>query len=260
MSVIEALWPDKFTSDNIPQWQCPTCQRGLMALKGKLLNCYESASSKKENAEWLPTTVPWSKGVFTCILICNNTRCQETVALTGTYEIEEFWPIDMFSGNPQLSYTEVYTPLTSVPALHVFNLSEHIPMPVNNAIAESFKIFWLDPSSCANKIRTAIEVILTQQNISKVEVVKGKKKYLPLHKRIAMFREIYVDEGEKLEAIKWIGNEGSHGDAITKKDLIDAYDLLSHIIHRLYDTEAERLKRLSRDIVASKGPVRRPSL
>ncbi len=262
MKIDMTLWLNKFTLGNIPHWQCPTCQLGWVGLKPKHFNLSESSASIKENSEWLPTIVPWSKGVFSCILICNNKKCQESVALTGTYEVEEVWPVDEISGEPQRSFDEVYTPLTSVPALHLFTLSEYIPKAVALAIAESFKTFWLDPSSCSNKIRTAIEVILTEKKIPRFELKKNKgRNRLILHKRIQMFGAKYVkykDEALKLEAIKWIGNEGSHSDnKITKEDLIDAYDILNHLVHKLYETETQRVERISKKIVAQKGPIRR---
>ena len=40
-----------------------------------------------------------------------------------------------------------------------------------------------------------------------------------------------VDLADRLEAVKWLGNEGSHGSEVSVDDLYDAFDLIADFLH-----------------------------
>jgi hypothetical protein len=75
-----------------------------------------------------------------------------------------------------------------------------------------------------------------------------------LHKKIEAFRQIKPEVGDHLLAIKWIGNSGSHAAILTKKDLLDAYELMEFSLQQLYRDRERRLNRLSQEINLQKGP------
>ncbi|CAB4957324.1 unannotated protein [freshwater metagenome] len=69
-------------------------------------------------------------------------------------------------------------------------------------------------------------------------------------------------------AVKCIGNEGSHADALISRDVLAGADVLGHALRLLYDTSAEELQRLIRwtneatglPRTASAAPRDRPSV
>ncbi len=256
MAVNKTLWLSEFKVSDLPHWPCPTCHEGWLTLEPRTYHTSESESSKKENSKYVAANVPWAKGVFSCILICNNRRCRESIALSGCYDVQEEWLDDELSGQPYQTYSDFCIPITFVPTVHLFAVPKFVPQIIAEAVIDSFKTFWLDPSSCANKIRTAVEVVLTHKKVRKIEIKNNKKKHLTLHKRIQLFKISHPSAAEKLEAIKWIGNEGSHSNKTSKEDLIDAYDILSSLLHQLYETETERIVKLSKKIVSKQNPLR----
>ena len=256
MAVNKTLWLSEFKISDLPHWPCPTCHEGWLTFVPGTYHTSESESSKKENSQYGAANVPWATGVFTSILVCNNRRCRESVAFSGNYDVKEEWLDDELSGRPYQSYSDFCVALTYVPTVHLFVVPEFVPQTITEAVIDSFKTFWLDPSSCANKIRTAVEVILTHKKVRKVEIKNNKKRHLTLHKRIQLFKITHSSAAEKLEAIKWIGNEGSHSNKISKEDLIDAYDILSSLLHQLYETETKRIVQLSKKIVSKKKTLR----
>jgi len=58
-------------------------------------------------------------------------------------------------------------------------------------------------------------------------------------------------------AIKWLGNAGSHAEgAVTLDDVMDAYDLIDHVLQELYTQKARKAKALAKLINKKKGPKR----
>lgn len=58
-------------------------------------------------------------------------------------------------------------------------------------------------------------------------------------------------------AIKWLGNAGSHSQkTVSRDDVIDAYELLEHILQEIYMQKTEKLKTKAQKINKMKGPVK----
>jgi hypothetical protein len=76
---------------------------------------------------------------------------------------------------------------------------------------------------------------------------------LTLHERIERFRRDDVAAGRALMAVKWIGNEGSHGGRLDKKDLLDGFELLEHALSEVFGRRSKRLAAIERRITRRKG-------
>ncbi|MCP9760666.1 DUF4145 domain-containing protein [Aquitalea sp. S1-19] len=105
-------------------------------------------------------------------------------------------------------------------------------------LQQSFSLYWLDEASCANKIRLAVELLLDviEPPIQRRSIgVKGRA--LNLHQRLELLGK--TDEGlmQRLLAIKWLGNAGSHESAISRSDLLDAYTILEHVLYERFERE-----------------------
>ncbi|MCC6246009.1 MAG: DUF4145 domain-containing protein [Gemmatimonadaceae bacterium] len=124
-------------------------------------------------------------------------------------------------------------------------------------VNRSFSLYWSDAKACGNAIRCAVEELLTAQRVNKSagKPKPGKhRQMLSLHKRIELFAKAKPDLGDKLLAIKWIGNAGSHVDPLKKDDLLDAYEIMAFVLDELYVQRSVHVGALVRAINRNKGP------
>ncbi|WP_207514993.1 DUF4145 domain-containing protein [Longitalea luteola] len=254
MAVTRTIWKNWFTENNIPSWPCPSCNKGTLIGDKKDIKSYEAISSQKLHREedWDPEQI-W--GQFTGNLKCDV--CEETVVIAGKMAVEAEHVYDEQYEGYNFEYIEILQPNIFVPTLNIFELHKDVPEEVCNAIKESFKLFWIDSSSCANKIRTVVELIMDEQKVPKTYKDRGKRKGYSLHKRIELFKAAKSEEADLLMAIKWIGNSGSHvNDELKKDDTLDAYEILDLVTTRLYEKDSHRIKALSKTINKRKKPIR----
>ncbi|NUK27898.1 DUF4145 domain-containing protein [Streptomyces lunaelactis] len=82
-----------------------------------------------------------------------------------------------------------------------------------------------------------------------------------LHQRIENFKKMkpdYSDAADALLATKWIGNVGSHEDALKISDVLDGAEMINFALVEIYDTSRDAVKRMAADITARKGmPARK---
>ncbi len=65
----------------------------------------------------------------------------------------------------------------------------------------------------------------------------------------------YKNLAEELEAIKWLGNAGSHSHkTISHDDVLDAYDLMEISLEEIFDNKKLKAKRIAKKINKHKGP------
>jgi hypothetical protein len=235
------LWQIKsFIIENIPKWICPTCNVGLLLhTKNQLLE--ETSDSKKNGQEE-------STYHFSFSLKCNNPDCEEIVICTGyahddVIVDEDFDPKhDEFGGSLEI----VYTPYYFYPNLNLIKILDNLPQDLKYMLESSFSLFFTDYSSCANKIRLFLEHLL---NYLKVKKGKGKNK-LKLGQRInelqkhPKFKNIF----NLINAIRWIGNEGSHDDSLKRNDVLIAYELLEKIFEEIFEKRTINLDKKAQAI------------
>lgn len=255
MAITRTIWKNPFTIDNVPQWTCPSCKSGTLIGDKKTIKIVESVGSKatRGHDEW---DQGWVSGAFGGEIKCNNPKCAETVLIIGKMDVQADQEYDEQYGGWTSAYYEYLFPKAFMPALHIFFVHQDIPDSIKKAIAESFKVYWIDTSSCGNKIRTVVELIMDEYKISKIYTDKGKRREYSLHKRIELFKAIKPQEAEQLMAIKWIGNSGSHqNDDLPKDDILDAYEILEHVTVKLYEKDSHRIKKLSKAINKRRKPI-----
>lgn len=229
-----------------PDIYCPNCNNVLTYQQGSLT---EEETSKSQ---------PNSKDyIITCKYHCEY--CNEPVIMMGYgYSENQFVIYDDPNFNKDLI---LYTPHSFIPTIHLFNIPSKCPLDVREQIIKSFSLFWHDIDSCVNKLRMSLELLMDSQRINKTETLsKGRrtKHQLTLHKRIELFKEKNQKVGELLEAIKWIGNKGSHANKkLIVNEVIDAHDLLEHALNELYEPKIDALYDLAKEINKRKGCLSR---
>ena len=257
MAISRTIWKNDFMANSVPAWTCPSCSKGILEAEEKMITTYKSAFSTKSLMDDEDFEIEWTTGWFGGRLICSNKKCNEVVLIAGDMQVvnEPEWD-ENGNGIAMSHFIEILTPRYFVPAIHLFVVNEDIPSLIKQAIEDSFKIYWIDSTACANKIRKIVELIMDDQEVVKTYVESKKRKQYTLHKRIEFFKEKKNEEGEFLMAIKSIGNTGSDiSEELSKDDVLDAYEILEHVSAKLYDKGSSRIKKLSKAINKNRKPI-----
>ena len=144
-------------------------------------------------------------------------------------------------------YDNSFTPTYFEPHLKLFKIPKSCPKEMVLEIENSFKLFWTDLSSCVNKIRISVEILLNEQKVKRFELKGGKRYPLSLHKRIMAFTNTEVKDN--LLAIKWVGNSGSHSGEVETIDALEVYRLLEYSLNKIYNSEEKEIKKSIRRMV-----------
>jgi hypothetical protein len=244
-----------FKKGHSPEWLCPTCGKGSLKIKKDTFHSEELRNSRDHtHEEWDPE---WISSVYACLFYCTNDNCKEVVASTGICQVvcdDE----DDYLGNPVQVYNERFYPKYNTPPLRIITLPANCPTSISESIEESFYLFIASPSASANSIRVAAEHLLTELKIRRFELIKGKRRFIPLHNRILLLPSDYSNIKDLLLAIKWLGNAGSHSrEIIGIEDVMDAYELFEHILDEIYVMKDKKLKKMAKKVNKKKGPMRR---
>lgn len=254
MALKRQLWTPPF--ETFPSWPCPVCETGTMELIDGSLNIVETGLSRAMHNElpWEPT---WIVERFTAMLECNNVECKEVAAVCGrTRHVD-----DHDYERQELNWTRLFDPDFFCKAPPIFPIPENCPDQIRRELKRAFSLIWSDIGSSANRLRSSIEVLLDEQKINKTKVTSGQKRVrLSLHERISLFHTKNADAALPLEAVKWLGNVGSHAnfDTLDINDLLDGFELFEHAIERVYVRHQEHLKKLASEINKKKGKRRKP--
>ena len=215
-------------------------------MQAKRIAVHETPASKRARAseDW---DFGWIEQRFAAVLVCSS--CGEPHAVAGMVDVHEDW--DPESG-PE--YSDDYRPQFFLPAPHIITIPKKSPDSVSTELQASFALFWADPAAAANRIRVAVEALLTAWRIPRrSRQGTGKFRWNSLDARIKEFQTKHPTLGEQVMAIKWLGNAGSHA-RITVDDVLDGYDLMEHVLTELYVQPHRSIKKLTRSINARSGP------
>ena len=242
-----------FTKSSPQDWQCPTCQKGLLRIKNGTFFSNESSLSKSAHGhdDWDPG---WVSSVYSCLLECSNDSCKETVSSTGEGFVD--WDIEHDEdGYPQQVYGDFFKPLFFQPHLKFITTPENTPDEVLVKLNESFQLFFSSPSAASNHVRAAVESMLNDLNVNRYRVSNGKRRLINLHQRIDLLPSKYTELKELLIAVKWLGNAGSHsGKDLTADDVMDSYEIMEHVLSEIYGDKTTKLKALAKKVNKAKGP------
>ena len=225
------LWLHSFGQNNFPNWTCPRCEIGVLRPIEKTFS-YEASGDITSEIIKYGEYFEYDSYTFrySVLLKCNNYNCQECVASCGHGYVQT----EHVSGTQEGKFFNVFDPKYFYPALAIFKIPKECPVEITEKIKTSFQLFFSDAPAAANHVRKTIESILTDRGIKRFSSVKGKRKSINLHGRIVEFEKKDPENAKKLFAIKWLGNEGSHTDTITKNDVLDAYEILEFVLDDLY--------------------------
>lgn len=247
------LWLKHFYDEEIPAWNCPTCEVGVLELdewvnrepkfsRPAMVSVFDASSERAWNEEGYP----YPDGVFSAILRCHRSECREKVAVCGNFGTEE-----RYISRDDYGRSAARWPFMFVPSLRFFHIPDKCPDNIKSEVVAAFAVYWSDTNSCLNRIRTAVEVILSYM---KIPIADAKMKRIDLHRRIEILEKTEPRVAGHMMALKWLGNAGSHAGVVKSEDALDGFELLEYILRDRFDT----LKAISDAIRKKKGPRRHP--
>lgn len=255
MPVKRNLWKELLTLTHVPSWHCPSCDGGYLRWKPKALHFSETKESRRAfgHEAWEPD---WREFRFSGILICNNENCQEPISLAGHGHVKEV----QISDNGDFDYENVFYPEFVSPSPPMIPVPGICPKPVVAELQKAFIASWGDIPAAANHVRSVVERLLDFLKVPKTKLnSNGERCRRSLHERIISFASIDNSLSESLQAVKWLGNVGSHSDEISRDDVFDAFDILEVIFDELFVKHRERMKKIVSVINTKKGPAKRLS-
>lgn len=208
---------------------CPNCIEGKLIPIGNRYLLDETPNSIEMNS----LGGYYSKEyIFSIHLKCSSGNCEQYVAVSGDRIVYDTKKED----TDEIETITSYNPKSFYPAPNIIKIPQECSELFTQTLKESFSLYWLDLSSCANKIRLSIEVLMSDFNISKSH---------SLHKRIEIFGKEYETVSKYLLSVKYIGNEGSHNPKVERDDILSAYQLLDYTLEILYVDNSEKEKKIS---------------
>lgn len=232
-----------------PRATCPECGVGSVGFENATHNA-DRASQAILDLHHVGQGPPDELvGTFVGTLRCDNFKCRRALSMGGD------WQLVINEGDPALGqFGDIYRLRYVNPALPIISVPESTPEAIKNAIENASVVLWISPSAAANQLRQSVEELLTARRVKKTTINKnGKRVHLSLHDRIAAFSRTSPEIAEALEAVKWIGNDGSHDNTLTVEDVLQGAEILDLAIKALYDKSDARLRAKARAINKAKG-------
>jgi hypothetical protein len=254
------LWGAEFTASGQLPWTCPSCEGGRLFIVPNSLRTGQTRTSA-DGQQHEASEPEWVDGRFACMVACHH--CTGAIAVAGKFRFQDDRFHDEVLGESG-DYERYFSPSFFSEPPNIIQIPEETPDRIRERLVESFRLYWNDPESALNRIRSALELLLTAQRVNRT-AGRGKGRprgrFLTLHDRIQKYSLQRPDLAEPLLAAKWLGNAGSHATIISRNDVLDAYELLEHVLDELYVRRSHRVGALSRAINRRRGPrsARKPS-
>jgi hypothetical protein len=227
---------------------CPECQEGKLEIIKKNISLVEYDKYNKEVQSYDDFDIEWLKYGFCGFLECNS--CHEKIVFAGKSIPNSGY---YFEDEGPEYYDQLIIEYIERPP-YIIEINNKIQKEVKENLIDSFKLYWIDINSCANKIRICLEIIMDLFKIQKYKIKNNKKRSLSLHERISIFSKNDASLESILTSIKWIGNYASHNDRINKEDVLDGYLLLEYALKKIYNDNEEEIFKIAKSINKNKKP------
>lgn len=249
------IWLQKsFINSNPINYNCPKCNTGILDISG--LNSKILPGQEEMEMYNYPYGIEY---IFVGLLTCKNTTCKNVVSISGNVFKDIQGGYQLPNGEYVEEYYHIYHPKHFFPPLKLIEISKNVPKEVASQLNLSFSHFFNDLSSCSNRIRNSIELILDDLKApKKFKDSKGKLKvFKTLHHRIQNYQK--KSRNKKITnfllALKIIGNEGSHIGNVAVDDVLDAYEFLEFILDFTYDKKMKNIHQKASEIVLNNMPL-----
>lgn len=235
-----------------PPWPCPTCNKGVLNKDDGAWSDAETGPSKFAQAHdaWDPE---WIERRFAGLLVCGNAACGERVAIFGNVTIEED-NYQEYTGEWVQDFSDAFEVLGLSPAPIPISVPDETPEEVRDRLRDASGLIWQSSEASANKLRQAVEHLMDFKRVKKILSSKGKRRKLTLHSRIEEFEKKDPVNSELLLAVKWLGNSGSHAGGLSRKNVLDGFDIIEHVLRNMFDKSSTKIVRKAKAINRKRGP------
>lgn len=240
MAATRDLWGRSFPDDDIPAYPCPECDRGTLRYAPKSRREMTGDNWKQALQEGLidPTDVV---ARFHLFLQCSIDKCGSVVSVHGDSQLTEREAWD----HQQDRFFHVLTPHGMDPAPPLATVPESTPEPLKNEFATAFALFWIDLGACANRLRIIVEKILDHQGVTAGVLAR----------RIEAYKGAQPGHADTFDALRFVGNIGSHEGEASREAVLDCFELLQDAIAELFGERTTKLAGMKKRIIAAKGRV-----
>lgn len=241
----DKLFHTHFRSENLPTWPCPMCGANS-------LSCSDEDFSKQYKVPFEPNHPDFSPDcieyVFSMNLKCTIPSCGGRAVCIGSGDVLQEY---LHDGSGDWDWFDSLEVKYFEPPLRLFTPPNGTPSGVIKALETSFSTFFSSPSTSLSTLRAALEVLLGEMDVSSVE---ENGTFLSLARRISSLPENYRKIIEPANAIRWLGNDGTHsGYHIRRSDVVDGYNIFEHILVELYPEQRASIGALVERINREKG-------
>jgi hypothetical protein len=229
------LWQDRYSQNNPPFWPCPACDRETMQPILKSLVVRQPAGA-------ILMGVKPTEGAhrFSQFFQCAIRECGDILVVVGHADLDP--NPDSTSDHDKFIYTLFPFGIHRAPP--VIEVPLETPDSVREELLISFKLYWADLGSCANRLRISVERALDELGIP----TPGT-----LNQRIDAFKDVDADHAETFHALREVGNVGSHLGNVTRETLLDAFEIYEDALRNLFGGHKLRIESLKQSIRAAKG-------
>jgi hypothetical protein len=244
MAFERELWDNRFPQSGVPAFPCPNCSKGTLQYDSKQFWKIEpqySASAHGHN-DWDPS---WVTERFTMFLKCGVVKCGEVVVVSGSTSVEEIY-------DEEFGYAleGLLAPVLMTPPPPIIRVPEKTPKAVQEELQMAFQLFWSDLGAAATKIRTSVERLMDHFKVSRFRRVKGKLQPIALYSRIEAFitKNGKVVHKDHLHALRVVGNLGTHSNAATRSDVLEAFQIYEHALDELIGKKSAVIAKLAKKL------------
>ena len=242
------LWGRIFKKDSVPNFPCPRCGIGQLVADSKTMRIVEPTYSKSAHnlEEWEPD---WTIERFSFSLNCSSSDCGEIVNVIGDTTVVE-------DTDEEVGWHLVtaLVPRAMYPRPRMIEVPDGTPHQISEQLDIAFGLFWVDIGSAANRLRTSVEYLLDDLKVPRQGFRKDNSAFeLDLNGRIQAFQKQDPTLGETFDALRMVGNLGSHTGELTQEAFLDSLEIYEDALAEIYGQRSKRLAAMRSKIISSKG-------
>lgn len=176
---------------------------------------------------------------------CTESSCDEVYYVIGQWGKFTKYGAGLSIEKEGSDFERWFFPSAFEPTLSFFSCEQSTPGTILQGLEEAFKLYWISPAACASAIRKVLERLMDHHGI------QGKN----LDQKLIRFAQSNKRVGERMSAIKWIGNEGTHQD-VERSDALDGFELLAAVLAELFpdSLKDKKLDDITNDVLATRKP------
>lgn len=240
------LWRQKYAA--LPPLPCPRCGVSKFTRKGEIQ--YEEPAHVTRDLEDCGLIGEMSEGVFTGFMVCRSSWCGEVAAVSGRYRSDDHTMWDERTQQDERLTSHSYEIISFVPAPRIIDVPKGLNADAKRHLTKAFELFWNDHASCANRLRIVVEYLLDQFGIDRETKGGG---FRPLHERITELAKKRPEQEEFLNALRWLGNAGSHSGGVDFDDLLHCLEMLENVMVELLEDRRAKMSAEAKRIIAAQG-------